>query len=158
MRVLELPAALTVTLDILVWLVLHMGISYLVTRAPAPLFRPSWWLFKPRRWEREGRLYEVLFLVRRWKAFLPDGAAFFRGGFRKRELARRDRDYLRQFVRETCRAELAHWATMLCGPGFLLWNRWEVGVGLIGYGIAANLPCIITQRYNRLRLTAVLDR
>lgn len=158
MRVFHLPPTWTVVLDILAWLVIHLGVSYLVTQVPSRLFRPSSWLYRARSWEKNGLFYEVIFLVRKWKSFLPDGAALFQGGFRKGRLKLRTRDYLQQFKRETCRCELAHWLTMLFAPTFLLWNRWYAGIIMIAYGVAANLPCIIVQRYNRLRLTAVLKR
>ena len=43
-------------------------------------------------------------------------------------------------------------------PLFFLWNTpWLAGV-MVLYGVAANLPCLITQRYNRARLLRILDR
>ena len=67
MRVLELPTAWTVLMDITAWLVIHLGVSYLVMRAPAHFFEPRSRLFRERRWERNGALYEAIFRVRRWK-------------------------------------------------------------------------------------------
>ena len=93
-----------------------------------------------------------MFTHRSWKGMLPEGAAFFRGGFRKAKLLRRDPEYIERFIRETCRGELVHWVTLAFAPLFILWNpAWAIAV-MMGYGIVANVPCIVTQRYNRLRL------
>jgi glycosyl-4,4'-diaponeurosporenoate acyltransferase len=41
---------------------------------------------------------------------------------------------------------------------FLLWNP-PVGVAVnVVYAIAANVPCILAQRYNRPRVLAILER
>jgi glycosyl-4,4'-diaponeurosporenoate acyltransferase len=69
-----------------------------------------------------------------------------------------NRDYLETFVIETCRAELTHWLAMVPVPVFFLWNKWPVGVFMIFYALAANMPCILVQRYNRARLVRVLAK
>jgi glycosyl-4,4'-diaponeurosporenoate acyltransferase len=63
--------------------------------------------------------------------------------------------YLDSFIRETCRAELTHWIVFLFGPLFLMWNLWWVGIIMIVYATLANIPCVITQRYNRIRLQRI---
>jgi glycosyl-4,4'-diaponeurosporenoate acyltransferase len=65
---------------------------------------------------------------------------------------------LRLFVRETRRAELAHWWAMCCGLLFVLWNPPLAAALLIAYGVVANLPFIVIQRYNRFRIHALLER
>jgi glycosyl-4,4'-diaponeurosporenoate acyltransferase len=99
-------------------------------------------------------LYRDWMGVRRWKSRLPDGAPWL-GGFAKKRLFARDTEYLRHFVLETRRAEVAHWCMLGCLPVFFLWNPpWACGV-MSAYAVAANLPCILTQRYNRLALHRV---
>jgi glycosyl-4,4'-diaponeurosporenoate acyltransferase len=39
-----------------------------------------------------------------------------------------------------------------------LWNPWWLGLAMVGYALAANLPCLLTQRYNRARLMRMLAR
>lgn len=158
MRILHLPTGWTIVIDVLGWLVIHLGVSYLMTRRPAAVFKPESWLFRERRWERRGRLYEVLFAVKLWKAYLPDGAALFQAGFRKKTLERGDTAYLERFIPETCRGELTHWIVWLCGPLFFIWNDAIVGLVMVAYATGANLPCIVTQRYNRIRLGRVVRR
>ncbi|MCF7734052.1 MAG: hypothetical protein K9N23_20380 [Akkermansiaceae bacterium] len=38
------------------------------------------------------------------------------------------------------------------------WNSWWADAVMAAYAIAANLPCILAQRYNRLRLRRLLAR
>jgi glycosyl-4,4'-diaponeurosporenoate acyltransferase len=154
----ELSTFWTITSDILAWLVIHLGVSYGLTRMPARWFSPEAWLFAERRWERGGVLYDRLFRVKQWKSFLPDGAALFRSGFRKKALTQWDQAYLERFLQETCRGELTHWITFLWSPLFFLWNLPFVGVIMIAYALVANAPCVITQRYNRSRFRRVLRR
>ncbi len=62
------------------------------------------------------------------------------------------------FVRETRRAELAHWWALACGLLFVLWNPPLAAALLVAYGVAANLPFILIQRYNRFRIEALVER
>jgi glycosyl-4,4'-diaponeurosporenoate acyltransferase len=97
----------------------------------------------------EVEFYRRWLRVRKWKAMLPDGAPWVGGTFSKRVLERRDSAYFRQFVLETRRGEAAHWLMLVCFPIFFLWNpHWTWWVMAL-YAIAANLPCIVVQRYNR---------
>ena len=41
---------------------------------------------------------------------------------------------------------------------FFLWNPWWGDLIIVAYAVAANLPCIFAQRYNRSRLTRLLGR
>ena len=154
----HLPRLITVGVDIAAWLAIHIGVSYLATRTPLSSFNPDSWFFRRRRWERNGRLYSRFFVVKRWKKRLPDGAAAFKEGFEKRHLRDTSEEYFADFIRETCRAELTHWMVLLFGPVFLIWNIWWVGVIMVAYASAVNLPCIITQRYNRIRLRRMVGR
>jgi glycosyl-4,4'-diaponeurosporenoate acyltransferase len=137
------------------WLAIHLGVSYFSSRLPLAWFDPSGWLYRTRSWERGGRLYDRVFHIRGWKRLLPDGAAFFRSGFRKRRMTGRSPGYCRTFVRETCRAELCHWLVFALVPLFFLWDPWWVAWPMVPYAIAANAPCIVAQRYNRPRLIAL---
>ena len=147
-----------VILDILGWLIIHMGVAYLMTQLPDSIFEPERWLFKRREWEGDGYIYQNLFRVKRWKESLPDGAALFRKGFKKKRLFKKDRIYFEKFVRETCRGELTHWVVFSCSPIFFIWNYWWVGIIMIMYAMVANFPCIITQRYNRIRFFQLIKK
>jgi glycosyl-4,4'-diaponeurosporenoate acyltransferase len=98
------------------------------------------------------------FRVRRWKDRLPEAGAFFAGGVAKDRLGTRDRTALARFRLETVRAERVHWILLCSGPLHLLWCRLPVGLGMIAFGVAFNVPFIVIQRYNRGRLDRILSR
>jgi glycosyl-4,4'-diaponeurosporenoate acyltransferase len=152
----HLPPLPTILIDIAAWFVIHMSVSYFMTHIPLSSFGRDFWLCKPRKWENNGKIYQRIFVIKSWKKKLPDGAALFKEGFQKKTLRGLDSTYLDNFIRETRRAELTHWIVFLFSPVFLLWNLWWVGIVMIVYAIAVNLPCILSQRYNRIRLKRVL--
>jgi glycosyl-4,4'-diaponeurosporenoate acyltransferase len=155
---LDLPGQWAIAINVAVWLVIHLGVSISTARMQPESFDPHHWLYRQRSRERDGRIYRGHLKVKRWKRLLPDGAVVFRGGFRKKRLANADPAYIERFIRETCRAELTHWAILLLSFIFFIWNEWWIGMIMVAYGSATNVPCIITQRYNRIRLRRILWR
>ncbi len=131
----------------------------LIQKLPLRGFREESFLFRIRRWERSGRVYRALG-IKRWKELLPDGAGLYQDGFRKKRLDLHavDELYIKRFILETCRAELVHWVIIALIPLFFLWNPLQVAVWMIPFGLAVNLPCLLTQRYNRPRLKKILQR
>ena len=152
----HLPTIITIFIDIAAWFTIHMGVSYFMSRMSRDNFNPLNWLYRERRWENNGIIYYKFFLANKWKKLLPDGAAIFKFGFEKQKLKEFSTDYFSDFLKETCRAEFTHWIVFLCGFIFLIWNLPWVSILMIFYAFAANIPCIITQRYNRIRLRRVL--
>ncbi len=148
----DLPVLPLILVNIAAWLVFHLGIAARATALPLRVFPPDSWIFRERRWEKKGKIYEALFAVRRWKGLLPEGADILGAGFKKGRLESRDPDYLNLYFRETCRSEVCHWAVWLCGWVFFLWNPPWAGWVMVVYATFANFPCIIAQRYNRARL------
>ena len=145
--------ALIWSANILGWPVIHLCIAFVVLRLPPHLFARDSWLTTQRRWERDGRIYRDWLAIRRWKSLLPDAAPWL-GGFQKKRIHGRDSSYLARFQLETRRAELAHWCMLCCLPIFFPWNPPWAFLVMGAYAVAANLPCILAQRYNRI----VLDR
>lgn len=150
----ELPTAWVVVLNVAGWPVLQLTLAWVFTRLPVRWFRPV----PPSTWEQNGRCYERFVAIRRWKDLLPDGARWFARGFGKSILAGVDPDYLQRFLQETRRGELCHWLALLIAPVFFLWNPWWGDLIMVAYALAANLPCILTQRYNRARLLRLTAR
>ncbi len=150
----ELPILWITLLNVGGWLAIQMGLAWWFTRLPVEWFN----LGSTPSWERSGRFYEVIFRIKDWKDRLPDAARWFGGGFAKGTLAGKDHDYLRRFIRETWRGELCHWFAIGFAPVFFLWNPWWGDCIIVAYALAANLPCILVQRYNRLRLRRLLAR
>jgi len=144
-------------IDFAAWLCINLGVSGLISLFHSDSFNASSWLYRERNWERQAGFYDVFFRVKKWKSRLPDGAVVSRKAFRKKHLVNSDSLYLEKFRQETCRAELLHWIIFLFSPLFFIWNPWYAGIIIILYAAATNLPCVITQRYNRIRLTKVIS-
>ncbi len=155
MRIIFLSTELTVLADIFIWLVLHLGVSFTLTKMRHTLFNPKSFVFRARDWERSGKFYEKFFRVKSWKAWIPDAAAWFKGGFPKKRLASATAEYMDRFIHETCRGEAAHWIVFAASPLFFLWNPAWVGMAMVVYGVASNFPCVIVQRYNRFRFLRI---
>jgi glycosyl-4,4'-diaponeurosporenoate acyltransferase len=132
----------------------HFGLSWAFTRMPASWFRPASMMFRAWPGESTG-FHERVFRVKAWKHLLPDAAGWF-GGFAKRSLRGRDPAYLALFRVETCRGEAAHWAQWVVISAFVAWTPWPWALVLPVYAALSNLPCIVLQRHNRLRLQKVL--
>lgn len=102
--------------------------------------------------------YERLWAIRRWKAWIPDAGGALPGGIPKASLARRDPQALLRLLAETRRAEWVHWALWPAWTLTLLWLP-PAGVALnLLFATLFNLPCVLLQRYNRLRLQRLLSR
>jgi glycosyl-4,4'-diaponeurosporenoate acyltransferase len=138
-------------------MLVHMAVARAFLSRPADSFRPTAPLFRERAWERGGAIYRRL-LVHRWKRFLPDAAPWFRGGRAKSDLIRRTPDDLRRFVQETCRSEATHLTVIAGSPLFFLFNRVDVGLGMLIVGFLFNAPCLVAQRFNRLRVRRGINR
>jgi glycosyl-4,4'-diaponeurosporenoate acyltransferase len=145
--------------NVAVWLVLQLGIAAAGISMKSDRFARDTWYYEVRGWETG--FYRRWLRIRQWKQMLPDGAPWVGGSFRKKALERRDPAYLRQLATETRRGEAAHWLMFACFPIFFLWNPPWARIVMAVYAAAANLPCIVVQRYNReavRRLLALRDR
>lgn len=146
----EMPWVWVAVLNVVLWPVLQLGSAWAFTRMPAEWFQaPGPWA-----WEKGGSVYERWFHVRWWKDYLPDGAAWF-GGAGKKNLPGRNPAALAAFARETWRGELCHWTVIAMTPLFFLWNPLWADIVMVVYALAANLPCVIAQRYNRARICSL---
>ncbi len=154
----ELSPGWIIILNIILLFLLHISTAYLITSLPGKAFDPLSWLYRERKWEKDGRVYESLFKIKAWKGMLPDGAALFSRGFAKKHLLSFDTEYLHSFITETCRGELAHWLVIVLSPLFFIFNWWWGGIIIVVYSLFASLPCIMTQRYNRIRFIKMLAK
>ncbi len=154
---LVMPQWLTLLVDVLAWGVFHAATGYAAHRLGDARLRRDGWLLRARSFE-DGRWFRRRLRIHAWKDRVPEAGALFAGGLSKSELPGRDRAGLQLFVRETRRAELAHWWAMACGPVFVLWNPLLASVLMVVYGVLVNAPFILIQRYNRFRTLALLQR
>lgn len=150
----ELPVLWIVVLNVAGWPIIQLGLAWGFTRMPVDWFRDPGSF----GWEWGGRFYEWAFGIKHWKGRLPDAARWFGGGFAKGEMKSTDPAYLRRFIVETRRGELCHLCAFLFVPVFFLWNPWWGDCVMLAYALLANLPCVIAQRYNRIRLRRLLAR
>jgi glycosyl-4,4'-diaponeurosporenoate acyltransferase len=142
----------TLVINLISWPTIQWCLAWAFTRMPHA------WFHAPRamEFERNGTFYESSFGIRDWKDRLPDAATWLGGGFAKASLSNAHPEYLARFILETWRGELCHWAALALTPVFFLWNPWWGDLIIVTYAIAANLPCILAQRYNRIRLQRLL--
>jgi len=151
----DLPTPVIAVLNVALVPAVHFGMSWWFTRMPRSRFTPGSRLFRECGWEGEGRIYQRVFHIRRWKHLLPDAAPWF-DGFPKKNLQSRDSEFLRTFAAETCRGEACHWAQIGGLLVAILWNPpWAIAV-MSGYAVFSNLPCILLQRHNRTRIGKIL--
>ena len=140
---------------------LWLGWSLLVGAAANQLPLP--WLANPAAERSQGeaatalRRYERCLLIRRWKPWIPDAGHVLPGGIHKASLMGRDRAGLERLLAETRRAELVHWALW---PAWLVTALWLPPLGVVlnlVFATLFNLPCLLLQRYNRLRVGKLLQ-
>jgi len=139
------------------WFGWSLLIGGLANRLPRAVLQRDNRLTRLRPWEQR-RGYEQRLAIRFWKGLLPDAGPALPGGVAKGGLVRRDRRALEQLVAETRRAELVHWCLW---PFWIVTALWLPPAGVLLNLLFAslfNLPCLVVQRYNRLRLQRTLAR
>ena len=147
-----------------VWIGLHFGAAGLFCALPDQV---QAWLCAPERpgWrvgEGEMAFYRKIGLPR-WKDRLPQ----YNHDFNKRSLARgADPAYLREFLFQTRKAELIHYAIGPLGYLSLLFSLLAdhpadylpLYLPIATVVLVCNLPFSLIQRYNRFRLCRTLER
>lgn len=154
----EWPTGWVILSDTTAWLLIHLGVSRLMAFVPDSAFQQT-----PSRksgclWEERGVIYRKVFRIMRWKDRIPDASRWFSWVRPKDSLGSRGLPSLQTFWVETQRAEITHWLMMLSSGVFVLWNRPLGIVILVGYALLSNVPCILTQRFNRARLRRILTK
>lgn len=159
MRILFLPESWTLLLCFIVWPVLQVGAALLCLNLPDRFFSPNRFLYRAHRFEKEGRIYDSIFHVSRWKHLLPDGGAVWKKrGYEKKTMKDFSRENLNKFLVESGRAEMTHWLAIF--PFWVFWFFTPPFVPwiMLGYAVLINFPCIIVQRYNRPRIERLLAK
>lgn len=156
MQILFLPRTQAVIADVFIWIALHLIIGYWSTRIPISRFNPDSRLFRTKKWELDGEIYQKLFRIRSWKNFLFSGASFYRDAYEVKHLGNSEIDNLRLWLSESCRSEFCH--LLMIPPGFLfyLWNSPDVAHLMVAYAVLNNAVPIIAQRYNRPRVRKLI--
>ncbi len=157
MPIFQLSPVEIVIVSILLWPILQLLATWLSRKLPSKCFSPSAYLFKERSWEKGGQLYVHVFKIKKWKKYLPDGAAVTKNGYRKKVLRDFSEENLELFIEETCRGELAHLLAILPFWVFAFFAPISIIGFMFLYALLVNLPCIIAQRYNRPRLLKFIE-
>ena len=99
--------------------------------------------------KKEKKKKKVL-MIKKWKDLIPQYVS--KSGFSKKKMLSLKIDYIKKFIAETYRAELDHLFCCFVIPIIFFLNTAKLSIILSTIVIICNLPCIIIQRYNRLRL------
>ncbi len=155
MQVIHLSGIWTLAVDFAAWLAINLTVSAMTLKMPDHWFDRDSWLYRTRKWENGGQIWQSIFRVRSWKERLPDGSELIGRGYAKKRLRSTKVQVLEKFIRESRRAELTHVLAAAPAILFFLWNPPLAGWIIIVFALAINAPCIIAQRYNRPRLMKI---
>jgi glycosyl-4,4'-diaponeurosporenoate acyltransferase len=157
MRILFLSTGETIVLDIIAWLIFHLSIGYVTSQIPIDRFDPNKKWYQTRPWEKDGQIYQKIFRVKDWKRYIPSGAALYKNAYEIRRITTFTVQNVSTWLKESCRSEFCHFAMIIPGIFFFLWNSVTGGWIMMIYAIVNNLVPIVMQRYNRPRVRKLLD-
>lgn len=158
MPLVEFPMIWTIGIDIVAWAFFHIAISFFTLNLPAAFFEKTPFLYRTSSWERDGRIWQEKFHIKRIANYIPDGSQILGAGFDKKTLKQSNMAYFDEFVLETKRAEFTHWLSILPAGLFFMWNPAWMGWAMVIYALGFNLPIIMLQRYNRPRLERIAKK
>jgi glycosyl-4,4'-diaponeurosporenoate acyltransferase len=144
--------------NLLIFILFSLVMTIVCEKIPIKVYNYKKWLFRERKWEHGGHIYEHIFRVKRWKSNLPDISDFMKWRFNKKHLAESSSDYLSVFLTESCKSEFTHWMIIFSTLLFQLWSDLISTLLIFILAFILNLPYIIIQRYNRPRLIRLLRR
>lgn len=135
----------------------HLIILFFSVKLDISFFDPNKPLYSVRPWERNGKFYTEILKIKSWKDKLPQYVS--KNGFSKRSMNLNfDKEYIERFILETCRAEWNH--LMCCMYFFIsfLINSFKYAFIFSIIPVLANLPFLLVQRFNRIRLNRLLKK
>lgn len=144
--------------DLIVFVLLSVAITLTSENLPRRFFDCKKWMFRERKWENGGRVYERLFSVKKWKPYVPDIGDILKNQFSKTHLQRNDSEYLSLFLMESCRSEFTHWMIICSMLTYVFWAGFFAMVRMLLLAVLLNVPYIIIQRYNRPRIIRLLRK
>lgn len=149
----DTPVLESLLINLLLGTIWHFATFFLCISVNNEMFNSNRKLYRPHRWEREGKFYSDYLKINKWKDFLPQHVG--KDGFSKDHIDDLSIEYLDEFILETCRGEWNH--TLNCVFAIVLFiinNFWMALILSICLWLG-NLPFAIIQRYNRFRLQKV---
>lgn len=148
----------TIAFNLIMLIFLSSIITYISLKLPDRFYNYKKWLYYSRKWEKGGEIYQKLFKVSHWKNRMPELSDFVKSVFPKKHIKVFSQDYLTNYLKESCKAELTHWGIILSSLLFTLWNDFVGSLLMIFFTSLINLPFIVIQRYNRPRIIHILDQ
>jgi|YNPMSStandDraft_1061717.scaffolds.fasta_scaffold00034_26 glycosyl-4,4'-diaponeurosporenoate acyltransferase len=146
-------------LNTIFWITVNFFCGYIVHFIPDNFYTTKNFIFKKRNFEKNGLLYKKLLFIQKWKDKLPDGGKVLGlHPFSKKHFEYKKKDYIEKFILETCRGELTHILPFIFLPISFTWNPLIGSIIMTLYCFFSNFPCIIVQRYNRIRLIKLLKQ
>lgn len=140
------------------WIFWFYFIGYVASKIPEKFLNKDYFFTNILFFEKNSNWFNKYLLINKWKDQMPELGGFFKQGFQKRSVANGEIAQLELFIKETRRAEIAHW---LMTAGWILTTLfnplWAVIFNII-FAHLVNFPCLIIQRYNRVRLIKVLNK
>lgn len=133
------------------WSVTQLSLSHLFTKVPRSFFDTYHHWFKTFPFEQGGQLWNRLFLINRWKGYIPEGECLNKNVYNKHVLKPLTQESVYKMIIEMRRAELVHWLSILPVIVFVKAPKCIKTINIL-YALLANVPIILTQRYNRPRL------
>lgn len=125
---------------------------------PRNLFNEKLFPFKSFSFEKSGKLYRF-FRVKKWKTRVPDMSRYTNVIYPKKVYAKITSKEANRLVKESCVAEMTHYALSILGIGiYYIWKKSSTGIILTILYILMNLPFIIIQRYLRPKYIDIRDK
>lgn len=137
----------------LYWVFMHVLISKYTVALSYEHLNKYEWLYQFRNFEENGEIYRAL-NIKKWKDKVPDATTFFKKGVNKKKLELKRQEGLYILLMETKRGELSHWLQMIPAIFFFLYDN-KIAIIMIIYAISFNIPFIMIQRYNRMRIMKI---
>ncbi|WP_059282783.1 hypothetical protein [Bacillus coahuilensis] len=147
-----------ILLFILYWIIVQIGIAWWSSKWNISFLNHFDWLIASSPFELHHKhLYEKYLSIHKWKSRIPDAGCLFIKGTKKKSLVSTKKDKLNQLKIEIDRAELSHWFQILPCLPFFFFTDFTIALIMCFYAFGANIPFILVQRYNRLKLLRILD-
>ena len=143
--------------NIFLFILLSIANTFLSLKFPKSILDYQNWIYKDKKWEDGGEVYQRVLKVRNWKNQLPELSDFLKPIFSRKHIASFDEKHIQKYLLESCRAELTHWGIILSSFLFGIWSSFLETFFMIFLALGLNLPYVIIQRYNRPRIIRFLE-
>lgn len=144
------PIINTLLINLLLGAVWHYATFFLCISINISAFDPKRRIYQPHKWEKEGKFYNDVLKINKWKDFLPQHIG--KDGFSKDHIDDFSIEYIDEFILETCRGEWNHSMNCVFAVVLMIINNFTIGIILTILLWLGNMPFAIIQRYNRFRL------